>query len=176
MENLDHELPYVLTDALWFPEGGNGEHLTMCSLLRCALPLWAVWFMYSASVLQARWQGNSVPTWAAGAHQQLRLCTTCTAQLRGHHCGWLGGLPCTWQDRHAMQAVTAELRLPAAGTKAHPNREAPRCLPCGFEDELLDKQGCPGHRGYIAAKVGPYWDSLPFRLPGAAANPAPIDY
>eukprot|EP00891_Asterochloris_glomerata_P002921 jgi/Astpho2/2921/Aster-01068 len=64
VENLDHELPYVLTDALWFPEGGNG-------------------------------------------------------------------------------------------TKAHPNRDAPRCLPCGFVDELLDKKGCPGHRGYIAAKGCP---------------------
>ena len=72
----------------------------------------------------------------------------------GRHCGWPGGLSCRQQDWHLGQSGVAALRLLAAGTKAHPNREAPRCLPCGFEDELLDSKGCPGHRGYIAAKVG----------------------
>lgn len=63
-----------------------------------------------------------------------------------------------------MQSFLAVLCLLAAGTRAHPNRDAPRCLPCGFVDELLDKKGCPGHRGYIAAKVGHHWDCLPCRL------------
>ena len=37
MENLDHELPYVLTDALWFPEGGNGEHSMVFPVVMCSV-------------------------------------------------------------------------------------------------------------------------------------------
>ena len=116
-------------------------------------------------------------TWAAGAHEHLRQCITRPTQLRGHHYGCLGELLCRWQDRHLVQPVMAARRLLAAGTKAHPNREAPRCLPCGFVDDLLDTKGCPGHRGYIAAKVGCHcWDCLPCRLPGTAAKPDPLGF
>ncbi len=41
----------------------------------------------------------------------------------------------------------------SAGTKLHPNREAPRCLPCNYKDPLLDTGGCPGHSGWIAPKA-----------------------
>ena len=36
--------------------------------------------------------------------------------------------------------------------KIHPNREAPRCLPCGVRDPLLE-QGCPAKYGFIAPEV-----------------------
>ena len=39
-----------------------------------------------------------------------------------------------------------------AGMKIHPNREAPRCLPCNYHDPLLEA-GCPGKYGFIAPPV-----------------------
>ena len=50
---------------------------------------------------------------------------------------------------------TASLHLEAAmhaGMKLHPNRDAPRCLPCDYSDALLE-QGCPGRQGFIAPQV-----------------------
>ena len=44
------------------------------------------------------------------------------------------------------------LYLCCAGMKIHPNREAPRCLPCGYQDPLLDV-GCPDKYGFIAPPV-----------------------
>lgn len=35
VNSLDHEMPYYLTDHLWFPEW-KGEHVQRCSVLSCA--------------------------------------------------------------------------------------------------------------------------------------------
>ena len=49
-------------------------------------------------------------------------------------------------------------RLPVTAgdaVKLHPNRDAPRCLPCGYQDPLLIQGSCPARRGFIAPEVGP---------------------
>ncbi|KAK9816501.1 hypothetical protein WJX72_001161 [[Myrmecia] bisecta] len=57
------------------------------------------------------------------------------------------------------------------GTKLHPNREAPRCLPCKYKDELLDEGSCPGHSGFIAPKGCPCSPPLIFNGNWAGGEP-----
>ena len=41
-----------------------------------------------------------------------------------------------------------------AGVKLHPNREAPRCLPCGYQDpSMLPGDMCPGLEGFMPVQV-----------------------
>ncbi len=49
----------------------------------------------------------------------------------------------------------------AAGAKLHPNREAPRCLPCGYKDPaMMAGDMCPGMTGFMPVQV----ISVPYTL------------
>lgn len=38
-------------------------------------------------------------------------------------------------------------------SKIHPNRDAPRCLPCNHTDPLMVDGTCPDQHGFIAPQV-----------------------